>query len=43
MKNMPIENKNIDEVHFTPTLTLVVAAYNEERIIEEKMKYQSII
>jgi cellulose synthase/poly-beta-1,6-N-acetylglucosamine synthase-like glycosyltransferase len=29
---------NIDEVHFTPTLTLVVAAYNEERIIEEKIQ-----
>jgi cellulose synthase/poly-beta-1,6-N-acetylglucosamine synthase-like glycosyltransferase len=29
---------NIDEVHFTPTLTLVVAAYNEEWIIEEKIQ-----
>lgn len=37
LKRVFIKNKNIDEVHFTPSLTLVVAAYNEEKIIEEKI------
>ena len=36
LKRFFIKTKNIDEVYFTPSLTLVVAAYNEEKIIEEK-------
>lgn len=38
LKRVFIKNKNIDEINFTPSLTLVVAAYNEETIIEEKIK-----
>ena len=38
LKRLFIKIKNIDEVHFTPSLTLVVAAYNEEKIIEEKIQ-----
>ncbi len=37
LKRFFIKTKNIDEVYFTPSLTLVVAAYNEEKIIEEKI------
>ena len=37
LKRIFIKNKNVDEVYFTPSLTLVVAAYNEEKIIEEKI------
>lgn len=37
LKRIFVKNINIEEVHFTPTLTLVVAAYNEEKIIEEKI------
>ena len=38
VKRIFSKTKNINEVHFTPTLTLVVAAYNEERIIQEKIQ-----
>lgn len=38
IKRIFVKVNNIDDVHFTPTLTLIIAAYNEEIIIEEKIK-----
>lgn len=38
IKRVFVKVNYIDDVHFTPTLTLIIAAYNEEIIIEEKIK-----
>ncbi len=38
IKRIFIKPIDIDAVYFTPSLTLIVAAYNEEIIIEEKIK-----
>ena len=38
IKRIFIKPIDIDAINFTPSLTLIVAAYNEEIIIEEKIK-----